>query len=203
MIAIVDYGMGNLRSVQKGFESAGATVVVTSDPGVIRGAAAVVVPGVGAFHKAMMNIRPALEEPILEAVEAGKPFLGICLGFQLLFSVGLEGGPTRGLDLIGGEVRRFSPSSGVRVPHIGWNQLRILRESPVTSGIPDGSYVYFAHSFRAFPGDWGVVVAETEYGEIFPSVVQKGNVFGLQFHPEKSSQVGLRMLRNFVSLLNS
>ncbi|HHV61092.1 MAG TPA: imidazole glycerol phosphate synthase subunit HisH [Firmicutes bacterium] len=193
--------MGNLRSVQKGFESVGATVVVTSDPGTIRGADAVVVPGVGAFCQAMMNIRPRLEDAILDAVRAGKPFLGICLGFQLLFSIGLEGGVTRGLGLIDGEVRRFSPSSGVRVPHIGWNQLRILRESPVTAGVPDGSYVYFAHSFRACPADGRVVVAETEYGEIFPSVVQKGNVFGLQFHPEKSSEVGLRMLRNFAGMV--
>lgn len=196
VIAVVDYGMGNLRSVQKGLESAGGNTLVTRDPAVIRNSAAVVIPGVGAFKEAMDNLESyGLKEVILDVVKAGKPLLGICLGCQVLLSMGFEGGPAEGLGLILGEVRRFT--CNLRVPHMGWNQVNIVRESPILKGIPGGAFAYFAHSYCVVPEDEEAVVATTEYGEPFASVVTRENVYGLQFHPEKSSAIGLRILKNF------
>lgn len=203
LIAIIDYGMGNLRSVFKAVETAGGDAIVTSEPEALMDAGGVIIPGVGAFAQAMENLeRLGLDGALGEAFRAGKPILGICLGFQLLFALGFEGRKSQGLGFIPGSVRKFSSESlgGLRIPHIGWNQLRIRRMNPILEGIPDGSFMYFAHSYRAYPEGDECVVATTDYGEDFPSVVALGNAWGLQFHPEKSSLLGLRILRNFVAL---
>ncbi|GAW91552.1 imidazole glycerol phosphate synthase subunit HisH [Calderihabitans maritimus] len=199
MIAIVDYGVGNLRSVQKGFEKAGYRAVITDDPSQIRGARAVVLPGVGAFADAMANLRRSgLLEVVKEAAQ-DKPFLGICLGLQLMFEASEEGGWHEGLGIFPGKVVRLP--AGVKVPHMGWNQIHIKKPSPILKGIPDGSYFYFVHSYYVFPTTSDYVVTTTDYGLEFTSVVGRGNVFGIQFHPEKSSQLGLKILKNFGELM--
>lgn len=196
MIAIVDYGMGNLRSVQKGFEKVGFEAIVTSDPKVIRDAFAVVLPGVGAFGAAMERLkRSGLLEEIVCGIEAGKPYLGICLGLQLLFTESEEGGRYKGMDLIKGKVVRFK--GDLKVPHMGWNRIRIVKPNPLLEGIPDGSYFYFVHSYYVLPDDFSVVAATTEYGLEFASMVWLDNLFATQFHPEKSQKLGLKMLENF------
>ncbi|HVA49904.1 MAG TPA: imidazole glycerol phosphate synthase subunit HisH [Pirellulales bacterium] len=198
MIAIVDYGMGNLRSVQKGFEHVGHAATITSDPDAIRAASKVVLPGVGAFGDAMHELRRReLVEPVKQAIAAGKPFLGICLGLQLLFDVGHEGGRHEGLGVLAGEVARFDLPHEYKVPHMGWNQLEIVRPAPVLAGLASGAHVYFVHSFYVVPRDREIVAAETRYGAAFPSMVWRDNVFATQFHPEKSQADGLRILRNF------
>lgn len=201
MIAIIDYGMGNLRSVQKGFEKAGHAALITSDTAEIRSADKVVLPGVGAFGDAMDELhRRRLIEPIRETLAAGKPFLGICLGLQLLFETGHEGGRHEGLGVLPGEVVRFDLSSDYKVPHIGWNQLEIVRPAPILAGLSSGTHVYFVHSYYVAPVDRAVVAAETNYGVPFTATVWRDNLFATQFHPEKSQADGLRMLKNFAEL---
>jgi glutamine amidotransferase len=198
MIAIVDYGMGNLRSVQKGFEKIGHAAAVTSDPDVIRSASKIVLPGVGAFGDAMQELRRrSLIEPVKQAIAEGKPFLGICLGLQLLFDVSYEGGRHEGLGVLPGEVVRFDLPHEYKVPHMGWNQLDIRRPAPILAGLAGGTHVYFVHSYYAVPRDRDDIAAETSYGQTFTSVVWRGNVFATQFHPEKSQADGLQILRNF------
>lgn len=200
MIAIIDYGMGNLRSVQKGFERAGYEARVVRDPAQVLAAAGVVLPGVGAFGDAMTNLKAAGMVPVIARVVAeGRPFLGICLGQQLLFEESEEWGPVAGLGLLRGRVRRLPP--GLKVPHMGWNGVKIRRPTPLLEGIPDGSYFYFVHSYYVEPAAGDIVLATTDYGISFASVVGDGNLFGIQFHPEKSSTLGLRILANFGRLV--
>jgi len=197
VIAIVDYRMGNLRSVEKGFEAAGVhDVRVTDDPAVIAAADGVVLPGVGAFRDATANLEASgCREAVLTAIAAGKPFLGICLGLQLLADVGLEDGEWAGLGVIGGTCERLP--GGVKVPHIGWNTVEYSRESPLFAGIPHGQAFYFVHSFHVVPADSSCIIGTTDYGVRFVSAVQKSRAFAVQFHPEKSSDAGLRVLANF------
>jgi len=198
MIAIIDYGMGNLRSVQKGFEHVGYQAQVTRDIGKISSARGVVLPGVGAFSACMENLgRFGLIEPIREVVRQQKPFLGICLGFQLLFAESEEFGQQKGLDLFAGKVVGFHLQNGLKVPHMGWNRIRKQKETPFLEGIPDGAYVYFVHSYYVVPQDTGVIATTTEYGGEFVSSIATERLFACQFHPEKSQEIGLRILANF------
>jgi glutamine amidotransferase len=203
MITIIDYGMGNLRSVQKGFERLGFTAKVTSDPGDVERAGKLVLPGVGAFRDCMDNLRSGgFVEPIKQHIEDGRPFLGICLGLQLLFTESEEFGRHQGLGIIPGRVVRF-PSEmrqggeELKVPHMGWNQITVCREAPIFKGVADGSSVYFVHSYYVVPEDEGVVATVTDYGISFCSSIWRDNVMATQFHPEKSQKVGLAMLKNF------
>ena len=201
MIAIIDYGMGNLRSVQKAFEKVGHQAVVTSDPAQVAAAAKVVLPGVGAFEDAAAELRRLdLVKPVLQAIDSGKPFLGICLGLQLLFDVSYENGRHKGLGVLRGECVRFDLPEQYAVPHMGWNQLDIRRPAPVLSGIAEGAYVYFVHSYYVVPKDAEVIAAETDYGGPFCAMVWRDNVFATQFHPEKSQAEGLKILKNFAEL---
>jgi len=206
MIAIIDYGMGNLRSVQKGFEKAGFDAVVAADPKVVLEAAKVVLPGVGAFPDCMRNLEQGgFIEPVLRVIREGRPFLGICLGLQLLFTESEEFGVHRGLDVIPGRVVRFPEGmteAGERlpVPHMGWNQLAFRKRPSVFAGIDDGTNVYFVHSFYVKPEDESVVATTTGYGFEFCSSVWKDNIVATQFHPEKSQEKGLTILRNFGNL---
>lgn len=203
MIAVVDYGMGNLRSVQKALERVGYTVLVTSSPQQILNAHSIVLPGVGAFKDCIHNLEKLnLIEPILKSVKKGKPFLGICLGLQILFTESEEFGKTPGLDLVKGKVVRFpkecKPASiRLKVPHMGWNSLFIRKNLPLFSGIGDGSFFYFVHSYYVVPEDREVIATTTSYGIDFTSSIQKENIFACQFHPEKSQRVGLQLLSNF------
>jgi glutamine amidotransferase len=200
VIAIIDYGMGNLRSVQKAFQKVGAEAVITDERATIESARAVVLPGVGAFGDAMTNLHSqGLVETIERIVEQGRPLFGICLGLQLFFEESEEMGLHRGLGLLPGRVRRFDV--GLKVPHIGWNQVHIRRQSPLLDGLADGSYAYFVHSYYVEPTGGDVILATTDYGLDFASIVGLGNVFGIQFHPEKSQDVGLRILSNFVAMI--
>ena len=200
MIAVVDYGMGNLRSVAKALERVGADVEVTPDPERIADADGVVLPGVGAFGKCMENLRAAgLEGAVREAAKSGKPFLGVCVGMQILFEESEEFGPIRGLGILPGRVKRFVPrDSAQKVPHMGWNTLEVKHRVPALRGVADGSYVYFVHSYYVETDDPGIVASTTPYGVNFASSVARGNLFATQFHPEKSQDVGLKMLQNFV-----
>jgi imidazole glycerol-phosphate synthase subunit HisH len=201
MIAIIDYGMGNLRSVQKAFEKVGHQAVVTSDPAQVAAAAKVVLPGVGAFEDAAAELRRLdLVKPVLQAIDSGKPFLGICLGLQLLFDVSYENGRHQGLGVLRGECVRFDLPEQYAVPHMGWNQLDIRRPAPILSGVAEGAYVYFVHSYYVVPTDADVIAAETDYGGPFCSMVWRDNIFATQFHPEKSQAEGLKILKNFAEL---
>jgi len=202
-IAVVDYGLGNLRSVTRGLERAGAAVEITDDRDAIRSADGIVLPGVGAFREGVENAGP-FRDALLEAAEDGQPVFGICLGMQMLLTDSEEAeregqGDARGLDLIPGTNRRFD--EGQKVPHMGWNELNVEREHPLLDGV-DGEYAYFVHSYYAVPDDEHAVVATTDYGRDFASVVanEDGTVFGTQFHPEKSGETGLAILRNFVDI---
>jgi len=198
MIGIIDYKLNNLRSVQKAFEKVGASAFISSDAKELSRAEKLVLPGVGAFGKAMENIKMlGLEEMICSSAKAGKPLIGICLGMQLLFTRSSENGMHDGLNLIAGEVKMF-PNS-VKVPHIGWNQMEIRHPSKILKSVVDKSFVYFVHSYYAQPLEQ-VTLTTTEYGFNFTSVVQKDHIFGLQFHPEKSQVAGLQMLKNFSEL---
>ena len=202
MIAIIDYGMGNLRSVQKGFERVGAAATVTRDAAEIERADGVVLPGVGAFGACMENLRGyGLVDVVRRTVESGKPFLGICLGMQLLFEESEEFGPVQGLGLLRGRVVRFADRGDpdLRIPHMGWNQIRARQDSPVLRDIEDDSAVYFVHSYYVEPADPAVIATTTDYGGEFVSAVARDNVFACQFHPEKSQRIGLTMLRNFAA----
>ena len=192
-LAVVDYGMGNLRSVQKALERVGQAAEVTRDPERIAAAPGVVLPGVGAFG--------GLLEPVRRAITANRPFLGICLGMQLLFDESEEFGPIEGLHVLPGCVVRFPADAERKVPHMGWNTLRIARPTPHLAGIADGSHVYFVHSYYPVPADPGLVATATPYGVEFASSVVRDNVFACQFHPEKSQAVGLRLLENFVAVV--
>lgn len=207
MIAIIDYGMGNLRSVQKGFERVGREAVVTSDAKTILSAGKVVLPGVGAFPDCMRNLEQnGLIDVVHETVRSGKPFLGICLGLQLLFTESEEFGLSKGLDIIKGRVVRFKgpafdnpqPAIGnLKVPHMGWNSISIKRRAPALQDVPDNSHVYFVHSFHVVPDDMDVIATTTDYGIEFVSSVWKDNIFAVQFHPEKSQTLGLSILKRF------
>jgi glutamine amidotransferase len=198
MIAVIDYGMGNLRSVQKGFERSGAPAATTRDPGIIAAASGIVLPGVGAFNACMQNLaRYELIEPIKESVRRKKPFLGICLGFQLLFSESEEFGPEKGLDLFPGKVVGFRPDSGLKVPHMGWNRIQKKKDTPFLEGVPNGEYLYFVHSYFVRPQDESLTATTTPYGVSFASSISTDYLFACQFHPEKSQELGLRILANF------
>ena len=201
MIAIIDYGMGNLRSVQKALQSVGAESVITALPEEVERADKVVLPGVGAFGDAVKELRArGLLEPIATHIKKGKIFLGLCLGMQLLFSESQESPSTQGFSLLPGCVKKFAfTTKACKVPHMGWNQIRI-KSCPLFAGIPDGSYMYFVHSYYAEPADDDVVVATADYGTTFAAAVWKDNVFAMQFHPEKSQQRGLQVLKNFIAL---
>jgi glutamine amidotransferase len=201
MIAIVDYGAGNLRSVRNALEFLDADVVTASVPDDLAGAEKIVLPGVGAFGAGMAALRErGFEGPLKEAVEAGTPLLGICLGLQYLFESSDEMGQHSGLGLLRGQVTRLPEEDGLKIPHIGWNSLTIQRESPLLAGIPDQAYAYFVHSYAVVADDPADVLATTDYGGPFVSVVGRGNVFGIQCHPEKSQGVGLRILKNFLEI---
>ncbi|HAZ10950.1 MAG: imidazole glycerol phosphate synthase, glutamine amidotransferase subunit [Omnitrophica bacterium GWA2_41_15] len=220
MIVIIDYGMGNLRSVQKAFEKFCSNVIVSSSAKDILKADKIILPGVGAFKVAMEELKKRdLIEPIKDSIEKGRPFLGICLGLQLLFTESEEGGkaePTRakargslgecikGLDIIKGKVRRFKERDGLKIPHMGWNRISLKFKSSklkVIDGVEDGSYMYFVHSYYAVPKDKNVILCETDYGWDFASGVRKDNVYGFQFHPEKSQSMGLKIIENFVNII--
>ncbi len=204
MIAIVDYGRGNLGSVRKALAEVASEVVVTDDPAVVARARAVVVPGDGAFADAMESLdRLGLVEPLRQHLAAGRPYLGICLGYQLLFTASEEFGHAKGLDVLPGTVRRFAP--GLKVPHMGWNRLWHDGTLPLLAGIPPGAYFYFVHSYYpaltpALRAE-GVRIAECEYGVRFPALVARGTLYGTQFHPEKSQRWGRRLLANFGRLV--
>ncbi len=201
MIAIIDYGMGNLRSVQKALEAVGQDAVVASDPDRIRGASKVILPGVGAFADAIAELRrTGLGEAFVEAVRSGKPCLGVCLGLQLLFDVSEEDGEHRGLGLIPGRIVRFDPAPGLKIPHMGWNTLRARKPSPLLDGLEDDPSVYFVHSYHARPDDPADVIAEADYPRPFAAMVGRDNLMATQFHPEKSQRVGLAMYANFAAL---
>ena len=201
MIAIIDYGMGNLRSVSKAFEAVGHQAVVTRDPRVIGNASHVVLPGVGAFGECMANVeRYGLAEPIRTAIQSGKPFLGICLGLQLLFTESEEFGTHKGLGIIPGRVRPFEIDPTLKVPHMGWNQVNIQRPCPLFEGITDGDHWYFVHSYFVDPVDRRIAATTTTYGVPFVSSIWWNNVVACQFHPEKSQAVGLRFIKNFGGL---
>ena len=196
MLTIVDYGVGNLRSVYMAFRRLGLEAQITSEPKALRRASAIVLPGVGDFGDAMGSIRAlGLEDAILSTINNGVPFLGICMGLQLLFEVSEEMGEHRGLGVLAGRVRRFP--QGQRVPHMGWNQVHQVRAIRLWDGVPDHSYAYFVHSYYADLEDESVVAARTDYGLDYVSVVARGNVYAIQFHPEKSQDVGESILRNF------
>lgn len=196
MVTVVDYGSGNLRSVQKAFEKLGTAARITDDPQAVADADRLVLPGVGAFGDAMRALRDrGLIEPIVAHVRAEKPFFGICMGLQLLFETGLEGGRHEGLGLLAGEVVRFDLPAGMKVPHMGWNTVRWRQAAPGRE--PDGWY-YFVHSYHAVPREQAVVAACTDYGGEFVSAVARGRLFATQFHPEKSQAVGLRLLESFL-----
>jgi len=209
MIALVDYGMGNLRSVEKALARVGADVRIMSDAKSVRAAEAVVLPGVGAFGDCMKNLRTGkLTDAIREFIGSKRPFLGICLGMQGLFEWSEESPGVEGLDVFRGSVPRFAANpdhevgaGGLKIPHMGWNQLRIRRRNcPLLQGVNDGSYVYFVHSYYCQPKSRSLVCGTTDYGIEFCSMLWDDNVFATQFHPEKSQAVGLRMLENFVRL---
>ncbi len=202
-VVVVDYGLGNLRSVTRGLERAGAAVEITDDPDAFEAADGIVLPGVGAFREGVENADP-IREDLLAAVDRGQPLFGICLGMQMLLTSSEEGttdgeSAVEGLDLVPGTNVRFA--EGQKVPHMGWNELSVERDHPLVEGV-DGEYAYFVHSYYAVPDDEGATVATTDYEREFPSIVanEAGTVFGTQFHPEKSGETGLQILRNFVDI---
>ncbi|ADL12967.1 imidazole glycerol phosphate synthase subunit HisH [Acetohalobium arabaticum] len=202
MIRIIDYGMGNLRSVQKGFEKMGFAAEITSDPAEIAKADGVVLPGVGAFGDAMDNLREAgLIGVINDVIEQGMPFLGICLGLHLLFSTSEEWGQQKGLDIIPGKVVKFPAELDKKIPHMGWNQLELEKETELFKDLESGFFQYFVHSYYVVPEDESVIATTTEYGMEFVSSIQQDNVYAVQYHPEKSSKQGLKILKNFGELI--
>ena len=200
MIAIIDYGVGNLRSVEKAFEAVDVAASVTNDFGMIRGAERLVLPGVGAFGECARRLRESgLDKLVLEAAEQNKPVLGLCVGLQLMFDAGHEFGVHEGLGLMRGRVVRF-PAVGPRVPQIGWNQVEDLRPHPLLAGLANQTYFYFVHSYYVEAENSEDVLAATEYGIRYPSICARGSVCGVQFHPEKSQDAGLRLLANFAAI---
>jgi glutamine amidotransferase len=197
-VAVVNYGVGNLRSIRRGLEKSGAEVKITHSPTDLLSSDAIVLPGVGAFAPAVQNMTP-IADVVAEAMKNGKPILGVCLGLQLLFTRSSEGGSVKGLDFISGDIVKLPDA--VKTPQMGWNTLNIEQSHPMLDGVKDGSYVYFVHSYYPKPIDSDVVVATTEYGVRFASMVAKKNLLATQFHPEKSSKTGLMMLKNFVRIV--
>ncbi len=201
MIAIVDYGMGNIRSVEKGFAKVGADVRITSDPKIIADAKGIVLPGVGAFRDCMKNLdNLKLLDSIVKEIQKGKPYLGICLGLQILFTESEEFGICKGLDVFKGKVVKFRFEGNqqlLKIPHMGWNTVKLVRKPPIFDGIQDNSYFYFVHSFYVAPKEKTIVASTTDYGMEFTSMVWKDNVFATQFHPEKSQNLGLQILKGF------
>jgi imidazole glycerol-phosphate synthase subunit HisH len=208
MIALVDYGISNLRSVQKAFEQLGATVTLVDTPDRLAQADRIILPGVGAFPAGMQGLRErGLIEPIRQAACDGKPLIGICLGMQLLFEASEELGETAGLELLPGRVTKIKmqeagsiPPRTLKIPHIGWNQLEVMRDHPLVRGVVTGSYAYFVHSYAVYSDRRDILLATTDYGGPFASIVAQGNVCGLQFHPEKSQVAGLKLLSNFLEM---
>ena len=202
MIAIIDYGAGNLQSVKKAFDYLGVETAVTADPRVLSSAAAAVLPGVGAFGDARAALRSLqLEEPIRHFIEQDKPFLGICLGLQLLFEGSEESPGVPGLGVLKGTIHRIPDGPGLKIPHIGWNSLRLLQKDGLFAGLEEEPYVYFVHSYFLRAEDRSVVSAKTEYGVAIDAAVRRGSLNAVQFHPEKSGKTGLAMLKNFAGLL--
>ena len=202
-IAIVDYGMANLRSVQKAFALNGADAQIISRPEEVDQAEKVVLPGVGAFKDAIATLRATnLADALIRHISRGKPLLGICLGLQLLFEVGYEDGEHQGLGVVGGRCVRFDVDKtlGLKVPHMGWNQLQVKRRSPILADLPEGAGVYFVHGYHVEPSDPAVIATETDYGRPFVSSIWRDNLMATQFHPEKSQRVGLHMLANFAAM---
>jgi glutamine amidotransferase len=201
VIAIVDYGMGNLRSVQKAFEKIGAKAVVTSDAGEVQQAEKVVLPGVGAFGACMENLQKlGLVPTIRKVIDNKKPFLGICMGLQVLFDEGEEFGKHEGLGIIPGKVIRFKLPKQYKIPHMGWNRIHKKRRHPVLAEIDENAYFYFVHSYHVVPKDPQVIATTTDYGKEFVSSIARDNIFACQFHPEKSQGLGLKMLKAFANL---
>jgi imidazole glycerol-phosphate synthase subunit HisH len=201
MLAIIDYQMGNLRSVQKAFERIGHEATITSDPDMVRRADKVVLPGVGAFEDAIAELRRRqLVEPILEAIDRGRPFLGICLGLQLLVDIGYENGTHQGLGVLRGDCIRFDVPPEFKVPHMGWNRAVPRRRPPIFEGLSLEPHFYFVHSYYVVPKDVEVIATETDYAGPFCSMIWRDNLFATQFHPEKSQAEGLRLLKNFAEL---
>src|SRR5262245_54475598 len=199
-IVIVDYGMANLRSVQKAFEQVGFAAEISGDPNRVAAADKVVLPGVGAFRDAIARLRESgLDQPILDHLRRGKKFLGICLGLQLLFTTSYEEGVYSGLDVFPGDVVRFPEQPGLKVPHMGWNQLHLRRPAPPFRDVPDQASVYFVHSYYPVPRDRDLIATETDYPAPFVSAIWHENIVATQFHPEKSQTVGLSILRNFAA----
>jgi len=201
MIAIIDYGAGNLQSVSNAVGYIGAPYLVTSEPGEITAADAVILPGVGAFGQAMNEINArGMAEAIKEAARSGKPFLGICVGMQLFFEESEENPGMPGLGLLAGRVVKFRGQDSLKIPHMGWNQIEVVKKSRLLDGLPSGSYMYFVHSYCALSGDRAEVSATSRYGMDFDAAVEVGGLFGVQFHPEKSGTAGMSILRNFIKL---
>ena len=201
MIKIVDYGMGNLRSVQKAFEKLGHTAEICDQPSKLGDVDKLVLPGVGAFRDAIHEVRRReFVTPILDHLASGKPFLGICLGLQMLFDVSYEDGEWPGLGIIPGKVVRFQDQPGLKIPHMGWNQLQITGEPKLLANIPRDAHFYFVHSYHVVPTDRSVVIAESEHGERFVAAIARGNLWATQFHPEKSQKHGLQLLANFAAM---
>ncbi len=201
MIAIVDYGMGNLRSLEGGLRRIGCEVLITRDSAKIKESQGLVLPGVGSFRDCMRNLkRNNLIQPILNFIASGRPFLGICLGMQVLFTESEEFGTSRGLNVFKGRVLHFSFHKGMKIPHMGWNTIKIKKTCPLLKNIPDGSHFYFVHSYYVIPEDKGIITTTTCYGLEFASSVGKDNIFACQFHPEKSQGLGLKILKKFGGL---
>ena len=208
MIAVIDYGMGNLRSVQKSLEFVGAKVIVTHDPDLILNANSVVLPGVGAFKDCMANLKKLkLVDPIRKFIDGGKPFLGICLGLQVLFEESEEYGPVAGLGILPGKVVKFPGGSSetkngrpIKIPHMGWNQIKVKKNVPLFGGVGDAPYFYFVHSYYVVPKDQNMIATVTNYGIEFVSGIQHKNIYAFQFHPEKSQTLGLSILERFSNL---
>ena len=199
-VVVLDYGAGNLRSVARAVEHVGFEPEVTVDPRALEGAQAVVMPGVGAAADTMRHLQErGLAEPLRAYIEAGRPFLGVCMGLQVLLTVSEEGGEHPCLDIVPGRVRRLSRDNGLKIPHMGWNRVEQVRPHPVFAGIPDGSYFYFVHGYYPEPEDPSLVIGRTEYGVAFASVIARDGLVATQFHPEKSGQVGLQLYRNFLA----
>lgn len=198
LIAIIDYGMGNLRSVEKAFEHVGHKAFIARHPDEVLKASHVVLPGVGGFPECMKNLeQTGMTDAVYKSIESGKQFLGICLGLQLLFTESEEFGTHKGLNILEGRVNRFRLGHEFKVPHMGWNQIIIKQDVPLLKGIPDNSFVYFVHSYHVVPQEKDIISTLSDYGGEFVSSVCKGNIFACQFHPEKSQEIGLRMLKNF------
>jgi glutamine amidotransferase len=197
-VAVVNYGVGNLRSIKRGLERSGARGRITHSPNELRRSDAIVLPGVGAFAPAVKNLAP-ITDVVREAMENGKPVLGICLGLQLLFTRSSEGGSIRGMDFLSGDIVKLPDN--VKIPQMGWNTIDFEQAHPLLEGVKDHSYVYFVHSYYPQPSDPKVIITTTEYGVKFPSMVAKKNLFATQFHPEKSSKTGLTILKNFMRIV--